>query len=136
MATDAKAAKPARPAARKTSASAAAEGNGKLGVADEKALEAIVATLTAARDGDFTVRLPARRRDVIGDVQARVNELVEMNARMAKELQRLARVVGRDGPDDRARRRCPASTAAGPTASRRSTRSSTTSSARPPRSAA
>ena len=34
---------------------------------------------------------------MIGDVQARVNELVEQNARMAKELQRLARVVGRDG---------------------------------------
>ena len=98
VATDAKAEKPARPAARRTSATAAADSNAsRFGAADEKALEAILAALTAARDGDFGVRLPARRRDVIGDVQGRVNELVEMNARMAKELQRLARVVGRDG---------------------------------------
>jgi HAMP domain-containing protein/signal transduction histidine kinase/CheY-like chemotaxis protein len=74
-----------------------ANGASTLSAADEKALEAIAATLAAARDGDFSKRLPARRRDVVGDVQARVNDLVEMNARMAKELQRLARVVGRDG---------------------------------------
>ncbi|MDA0182939.1 HAMP domain-containing protein [Solirubrobacter phytolaccae] len=90
--------KPARPAARKAAAAAAVTDNGsRFSATDEKALESILATLTAARDGDFGVRLPARRRDVIGDVQGRVNELVEMNARMAKELQRLARVVGRDG---------------------------------------
>ena len=71
---------------------------GSFSATDEKALEAIVGALTAARDGDFSVRLPARRRDVIGDVQARVNELVEherahgQGARSA-----LARVVGRDG---------------------------------------
>ncbi|MBE2315661.1 HAMP domain-containing protein [Solirubrobacter sp. CPCC 204708] len=69
----------------------------RFSAADEKALEAIVVALTAARDGDFTVKLPARRRDVIGDVQARVNDLVAQNARVTKELQRLARVVGRDG---------------------------------------
>jgi HAMP domain-containing protein/signal transduction histidine kinase/CheY-like chemotaxis protein len=98
VATDAKAEKLARPAARRNSAPAAAGSDGgRFGAADEKALEAILSALTSARDGDFGVRLPARRRDVIGDVQARVNELVEINARMAKELQRLARVVGRDG---------------------------------------
>jgi HAMP domain-containing protein/signal transduction histidine kinase/DNA-binding response OmpR family regulator len=64
---------------------------------DEQALEDVLRALTAARDGDFTVRLPARRRDVVGDIQARVNELVEHNARMAKELARVARVIGRDG---------------------------------------
>src|SRR4051812_22866126 len=84
--------------ARKSAVEVAANGAPSgFAAADEKALEAVVATLTAARDGDFSVRLPARRRDVIGDVQARVNDLVEQNARMAKELQRLARVVGRDG---------------------------------------
>src|SRR3954454_12421263 len=85
---------------RETSRAAGNGSNGKnsgLASADERALEAVVAALTAARDGDFSVRLSARRSDVVGDVQLRVNELVEMNARMAKELQRLARVVGRDG---------------------------------------
>ncbi len=64
---------------------------------DEQALEEVLRALTAARDGDFTVRVSARRRDLIGDVQSRVNELVEHNARMAKELERVARVIGREG---------------------------------------
>jgi HAMP domain-containing protein/signal transduction histidine kinase/CheY-like chemotaxis protein len=85
----------------KAKASAPVETNGAngkgLSSTDERALEAIVASLSAARDGDFSQRLPARRRDVVGDVQARVNDLLDLNARMAKELQRLARVVGRDG---------------------------------------
>ncbi|HSD75905.1 MAG TPA: HAMP domain-containing protein, partial [Solirubrobacteraceae bacterium] len=77
----------------------AAEGTGSPALAprDEQALEGILRALTAARDGDFGVRLPARRRDVVGDIQARVNELVEQNARMAKELARVSRVIGRDG---------------------------------------
>src|SRR5438128_1969890 len=72
------------------------DGGGPAG-ADDAALEEIVRALAAACDGDFSVRLPARRRDVIGDVQARVNELIEQNARMSKELARVARVIGRDG---------------------------------------
>ena len=53
--------------------------------------------LTAARDGDFSVRLRARRRDVIGDVQQRCNELIALNARQAKELARVSRIIGREG---------------------------------------
>ncbi|MEA2176955.1 MAG: hypothetical protein QOG77_252, partial [Solirubrobacteraceae bacterium] len=91
MATQAKK-KPAS-AAKKTPASTVGNGRGT----DEKALEDILTALTAARDGDFSVRLPARRRDVMGEVQGRINDLLETNSRMARELQRLARVVGRDG---------------------------------------
>ena len=78
-------AKPGKPAARRAAAAVAstsANGDGsRFNATDEKALEAILDALTAARDGDFSVRLPARRRDVIGDVQPRVNELVALNAR-------------------------------------------------------
>jgi HAMP domain-containing protein/signal transduction histidine kinase/CheY-like chemotaxis protein len=74
----------------------AAKGNG-MADRDEQALEEVLRALTAARDGDFTVRITARRRDLVGDVQSRVNELVEHNARMAKELERVARVIGREG---------------------------------------
>jgi HAMP domain-containing protein/signal transduction histidine kinase/CheY-like chemotaxis protein len=84
----------------RTRAAAAAEataGNAALTRRDEDALEGVLAALTSARDGDFSVRLPARRRDVIGDIQARVNELVDQNARMAKELARVSRVIGREG---------------------------------------
>jgi HAMP domain-containing protein/signal transduction histidine kinase/CheY-like chemotaxis protein len=94
VATDAR----SRKARSTTAAKAAATSNGgEFNATDERALEAILGALTAAKDGDFSVRLSARRRDVIGEVQAGVNDLVEMNARMAKELQRLARVVGREG---------------------------------------
>ncbi len=64
---------------------------------DDLALEEILRVLTAARDGDFSVRLRARRRDVIGDVEQRVNELLALNARQAKELARVSRVIGREG---------------------------------------
>ncbi|MFP5364188.1 MAG: HAMP domain-containing protein [Thermoleophilia bacterium] len=64
---------------------------------DEAALEELLQVLTAARDGDFSVRLRARRGDVVGDIQQRTNELLAMNARMAKELARVSRVIGRQG---------------------------------------
>jgi HAMP domain-containing protein/signal transduction histidine kinase/DNA-binding response OmpR family regulator len=64
---------------------------------EDPVLEEILRVLTAARDGDFSVRLRARRRDVIGDIQQRTNELIATNARMAKELGRVARIIGREG---------------------------------------
>ncbi len=67
------------------------------GTRDERALEELLQALTAARDGDFSVRLAARRRDVIGEVQQRANELIALNARMAKELARVGRIIGREG---------------------------------------
>src|SRR3954453_9589124 len=63
----------------------------------DESLEEVVRALAAACEGDFSVRLPARRRDVVGELQGRVNELVGQNRRMAKELARVARVIGRDG---------------------------------------
>jgi len=64
---------------------------------DDPALERLLAALTAARDGDFSVRLPARRRDILGEIEQRFNELNELNARRYKEVARISRVVGRDG---------------------------------------
>ncbi|MDP8967241.1 MAG: HAMP domain-containing protein, partial [Actinomycetota bacterium] len=64
---------------------------------EDPALEEILRVLTAARDGDFSVRLRARRRDVVGEIQQRTNELIATNARMAKELARVSRIIGREG---------------------------------------
>ncbi|MEZ5121182.1 MAG: HAMP domain-containing protein [Solirubrobacterales bacterium] len=64
---------------------------------DGQAIEQIIAALTAAADGDFSVRVRARRRDQIGELQSRVNELIELNARQARELRRVSRVIGREG---------------------------------------
>ncbi|MEA2224082.1 MAG: hypothetical protein QOH83_2458, partial [Solirubrobacteraceae bacterium] len=80
-------------AAARTKAGTAQDGDPQ----EDPALEEILRVLTAARDGDFSVRLRARRRDVVGDIQQRINELVATNARMAKELGRVARIIGREG---------------------------------------
>ena len=78
-------------------AGAAAVAAHDAGPAEDPALEEILRVLTAARDGDFSVRLRTRRRDVIGEIQQRTNELIAMNGRMAKELARVARIIGRQG---------------------------------------
>ena len=47
--------------------------------------------------GDFTVRLPRDWTGVAGKVADTFNEVVEQNQRMAQELDRLSRVVGKEG---------------------------------------
>ncbi|HEY8583238.1 MAG TPA: HAMP domain-containing protein, partial [Capillimicrobium sp.] len=76
---------------------AVADGSDERLSADERAIEQVIAALTAAREGDFSQRLRARRRDQIGELQVRVNELLEINARQARELKRVSRVIGREG---------------------------------------
>src|SRR5438105_3304461 len=61
------------------------------------ALNELLRALTAARDGDFSVRLPVKRGTVMGEISAAYNRVAEMNARMAKEFVRVARVIGREG---------------------------------------
>src|SRR2546430_2673458 len=62
-----------------------------------EALQQLLEALQAARDGDFTVRLSGRKGGVLGQIEAMYNDVVEMNARMAKELVRVGRVIGREG---------------------------------------
>jgi len=62
-----------------------------------EALERLREALRAAAAGDFSQRLPARRQGVIGEVEVAYNELVERNARLSAELERMARVIGREG---------------------------------------
>jgi HAMP domain-containing protein/signal transduction histidine kinase/CheY-like chemotaxis protein len=63
----------------------------------EDVLRRLEAALRAAADGDFAHRLPARRKGVVGDLEAAYNDLVERNAQLTAELVRLGRVVGREG---------------------------------------
>ena len=63
----------------------------------DDALLRLVAALRAAAAGDFSRRLPARRKGVTGELEAAYNQLVERNAKLTAELARLARVVGREG---------------------------------------
>ncbi|HLJ91858.1 MAG TPA: HAMP domain-containing protein, partial [Gemmataceae bacterium] len=57
----------------------------------------LLAALTALRKGDFTVRLPIEWTGIAGKVADAFNEVVTLNERMAKELDRVSRVVGIEG---------------------------------------
>jgi signal transduction histidine kinase/HAMP domain-containing protein len=60
-------------------------------------LEELLAALRAARTGDFSARLSARRRGLLGEIATEFNELAATNQRMAKELVRVGRIIGREG---------------------------------------
>src|SRR6185437_14427393 len=54
--------------------------------------------LAAVRDGDFSVRIPVRGAGAaLADIAEAFNAMVEQNERMARELQRVGRVIGREG---------------------------------------
>ncbi|HYT93522.1 MAG TPA: HAMP domain-containing protein, partial [Gemmataceae bacterium] len=58
---------------------------------------ALLNALTALKKGNYSVRLPVEWTGVAGKVADTFNEVVELNERMAKELERLSRVVGKEG---------------------------------------
>jgi HAMP domain-containing protein/signal transduction histidine kinase/DNA-binding response OmpR family regulator len=57
----------------------------------------LLVALTGLKKGDFSVRLPQEWTGVAGKVADTFNEVVELNQRMARELDRLSRVVGKEG---------------------------------------
>src|SRR5437660_1207529 len=57
----------------------------------------LLSALVALKKGDFSVRLPVEWTGVAGKVADTFNEVVELNQRMARELDRLSRVVGKEG---------------------------------------
>src|SRR5262245_17224929 len=60
-------------------------------------MTALLTALTALRKGDFSVRLPGEWVGIPGKVADTFNAVVELNERMARELDRLSRVVGKEG---------------------------------------
>ncbi|HVE45796.1 MAG TPA: HAMP domain-containing protein [Acidimicrobiales bacterium] len=85
-----------------TAATMPKSGNGRRpavngGSVDEAALHELLRALRAAKDGDFSVRLPERRNTLLGQIGAAYNDLIELNAASTKELGRVARLVGREG---------------------------------------
>ncbi|HVE30277.1 MAG TPA: HAMP domain-containing protein, partial [Mycobacteriales bacterium] len=70
--------------------------SGGLDVAE---VERLLAALTAVRDGDFRVRLrvPGDADSPMARLATVVNEMVERNRHLTGELDRVRRVVGRDG---------------------------------------
>ena len=60
-------------------------------------LAAISDVLVAVRDGDFAVRARADRDDVVGLIAAVLNEVIERDETLTRELVRLSHAVGREG---------------------------------------
>ena len=58
---------------------------------------ALLTALTALKKGNFSVRLPLDWTGVAGKVADTFNDVVELNERMAYELERISRVVGKEG---------------------------------------
>jgi signal transduction histidine kinase/HAMP domain-containing protein len=57
----------------------------------------ILASITAFRDGDFSVRLPSDWDGIDGQIAAALNQALSYEDQLSREVERLARTVGRDG---------------------------------------
>jgi len=57
----------------------------------------LLATLRAYKKGDFSARMPLDWTGMAGKVADTLNDVIETNQRMSKELARLSRVVGGEG---------------------------------------
>src|SRR5213082_3446326 len=57
----------------------------------------LLVALKAFKRGDFSARLPEDWTGLAGKVADSFNDVIALNQRMAKELDRIARVVGKEG---------------------------------------
>ena len=58
---------------------------------------ALLAALRSFRRGDFSARLPLDLPGIDGEIAEAFNDCIELNARLAQELQRTSTTVGREG---------------------------------------
>ncbi|MFN3429354.1 MAG: HAMP domain-containing protein, partial [Candidatus Sericytochromatia bacterium] len=63
-------------------------------------LKQLLKALQSAREGDFTIRLDSGDDPLMSDVARSFNQLVELNGRLATEMVRVGRMVGREGRMD------------------------------------
>jgi PAS domain S-box-containing protein len=69
----------------------------RAGRGDGPEQEEILEALRSVGRGDFSVRLPTDGTGIRGEIAEAFNEVVELNARTARELRRISRIVGRQG---------------------------------------
>ena len=66
-------------------------------VADAVDAAALLDSLVALKKGDFSVRLPVHWTGTAGKIADTLNDVIEQNAKLASELERISRVVGVEG---------------------------------------
>jgi HAMP domain-containing protein/CheY-like chemotaxis protein len=71
--------------------------NGNVEADADADLHDLLHALQAVRVGDFSVRLPGNQTGLIGKIADTFNDIVIANQRMAKQLERVEQVVGRQG---------------------------------------
>src|SRR5688572_26920645 len=57
----------------------------------------LIRVLTDFRKGDFSARLPVDSTGVAGKIYDTINEIIDLNSRLTKELDRVSTVVGKEG---------------------------------------
>ncbi|HKS22042.1 MAG TPA: HAMP domain-containing protein, partial [Thermoanaerobaculia bacterium] len=57
----------------------------------------LLRTLTAVKKGDFRVRMPVEFTGTSGKIADTLNEIIELNERLADEVERISNVVGKEG---------------------------------------
>src|ERR1041384_6519717 len=57
----------------------------------------LLRVLSDFKRGDFTTRLPSEQTGLTGKIYDALNEVIDLNERMAKEFDRVANVVGKEG---------------------------------------
>ena len=83
---------------QRVSAPTARKANGKARAAtSELNLSKLLQALQSVRDGDFSVRLASDQVGLAGKVADTFNEIVSANQRLAGELERAGKIVGKDG---------------------------------------
>ena len=60
-------------------------------------LREVLRALQSVRDGDFSVRLPGDKAGLAGKIADTFNEIVSSSERLASELERAGRIVGKEG---------------------------------------
>ena len=72
-------------------------GNGSRLNGNEPDAKQLLVALVAFKRGDFSTRLPEDWTGVAGKIADTFNDVVATNQRMTQELERIGRVVGKEG---------------------------------------
>src|SRR5687767_10339699 len=70
--------------------------NGR-GSRDRLDLDRLLTVLMAVKKGDLSARLPDNKVGTAGKIADTLNDLIELNQKLAGELHRLSNVVGKEG---------------------------------------